>query len=227
MWGINIAGTNTHKDPDNYYKSIREIYYNKSFFEKHSTKSEHRWVIASILAHEIGHHVLKHDPDFLKESNRDPEIELAADRYSGEMLGLMGADKEQSQKALHIIDLEHTMTNPSKFQRLAAVEEGHTLGKNNTCINNGNCQIRHVSDNFQGTVMHLIPVGDFKMGSQNGDADETPIHTAKFHEPFWLDRTEVTRRAYQDCIDDKICSSTQSNLASTENNQPINMIPWG
>jgi iron(II)-dependent oxidoreductase len=44
--------------------------------------------------------------------------------------------------------------------------------------------------------MVLVPAGCFMMGSNNGDADEQPVHQQCFEKPFWIDLTEVTNEQY-------------------------------
>lgn len=108
-----------------------------------------------------------------------------------------------------------------------------------------------VERDFDGVTMVLVPAGSFEMGStpeeidsgfemcqqaadnnaecqrrwfedeaQNGDNTQT------FNEPFWIDRTEVTRAQYQVCIDAGICEKTPDSDFSTENDQPINRVTW-
>lgn len=48
--------------------------------------------------------------------------------------------------------------------------------------------------------MVYIPGGEIKMGSEAGEVDEKPIHTATVG-PFFLDSTEVTNEQYQKFID--------------------------
>ena len=38
-----------------------------------------------------------------------------------------------------------------------------------------------------------VPAGSFEMGSNNGDADEKPVHTVRISQGFWMGRTEVTQ----------------------------------
>lgn len=46
-----------------------------------------------------------------------------------------------------------------------------------------------------GMEMVYIPAGKFEMGSESGNADQTPIHTVQLN-GFWLDRTEVTNEMF-------------------------------
>lgn len=50
-----------------------------------------------------------------------------------------------------------------------------------------------------------VPGGWFVMGQDRiGEKDEQPMHRV-FVQPFLLDRTEVTNRAYYQCVDAKVC----------------------
>ena len=83
-----------------------------------------------------------------------------------------------------------------------------------------------VERDFNGTTMVLVPVGSFMMGSGNGGSDEKPVHTQRFGNPFWIDKTEVTRSAYESCVSVGVCTSTPDNGRSTTANQPINRVTW-
>lgn len=74
--------------------------------------------------------------------------------------------------------------------------------------------------------MVLIPTGCFWMGSELDDADERPAHKQCFDEPFWIDKTEVTRAKYQNCINAGVCTETPDNEYSIHNTQPINRVTW-
>ena len=96
---------------------------------------------------------------------------------------------------------------------------------------------------FNGTAMVLVPAGSFEMGSSEeqidfalelcGDSckrewfeDEAPTSIQRFDNPFWIDKTEVTRGAYKDCVFAGECTSTPDNQYSTTENQPINQVTW-
>ena len=83
-----------------------------------------------------------------------------------------------------------------------------------------------VEKDFNGTIMVLVPAGSFMMGSENGDPDEKPVHIQKFDNPFWIDKTEVTRGAYKKCVSARKCEVQPSNKYSEKSNQPINHIDW-
>jgi formylglycine-generating enzyme required for sulfatase activity len=55
------------------------------------------------------------------------------------------------------------------------------------------------------TMVH-IPAGKFRMGSENGEADEGPVHIV-YLDAFWMDRTEVTNAMYALCVEAGPCKS--------------------
>jgi len=52
-----------------------------------------------------------------------------------------------------------------------------------------------------GMVMIYVPAGEFTMGSDNGDADERPVHKVNL-DGFWIDQTEVTNAQFAKFIDE-------------------------
>lgn len=74
--------------------------------------------------------------------------------------------------------------------------------------------------------MVLVPAGCFMMGSEDGDDDESPVHEQCFGQPFWIDRTEITRAMYQQCVDAGVCSETRDSNYSSRAEQPINRVTW-
>jgi formylglycine-generating enzyme required for sulfatase activity len=52
-----------------------------------------------------------------------------------------------------------------------------------------------------GMVLVYVPAGEFSMGSDNGNSDETPVHKVTL-DAFWIDQTEVTNAMYAKCVAD-------------------------
>ena len=46
-----------------------------------------------------------------------------------------------------------------------------------------------------GMKMVFVPAGEFTMGSENAETNETPAHTV-FLDAYWIDQTEVTNRMF-------------------------------
>jgi formylglycine-generating enzyme required for sulfatase activity len=61
--------------------------------------------------------------------------------------------------------------------------------------------------------MVYVPAGDFLMGSTDADpdakGDEKPQHVV-YLDAFWIDQTEVTNRAYADCVQTGACTPPSS-----------------
>jgi len=79
------------------HKKGRYISYNPDFMRRVNDKTNTDWAAVSVLAHEIGHHLLGHT---LRPGAMTPGDELAADRYSGFVLQRMGATKEETIAAI-------------------------------------------------------------------------------------------------------------------------------
>jgi formylglycine-generating enzyme required for sulfatase activity len=109
---------------------------------------------------------------------------------------------------------------------------------------------RYAMTDARGVEMLLVPAGRFLMGSSDPQIDaavalcnqaaadegaecqrtwyddETPQHRQEIAVPFYIDRTEVTRASYQDCIDAGNCTETPDSEFSTQPDQPINRVTW-
>lgn len=55
-----------------------------------------------------------------------------------------------------------------------------------------------------GSRMLFVPGGPFRMGSEEGEADEQPSRIVRLN-PFYIDETEVTNGAYLQCVRDGTC----------------------
>ena len=84
---------------------------------------------------------------------------------------------------------------------------------------------RTFTANSVTTIMLQVPAGEFKMGSKYRGSDEAP-HSQSFDDEFWIDKTEVTRGAYEVCVAAGECTSTRNNKYSTMSDQPINKVTW-
>lgn len=80
--------------------------------------------------------------------------------------------------------------------------------------------------------MLLVPGGKFTMGSDTiGEGDERPAHEVTIA-PFWLDRTEVTQAAYDECVAAKACTPPDGAILATFGglfrgpNKPVVGVSW-
>lgn len=54
--------------------------------------------------------------------------------------------------------------------------------------------------NSIGMELVYVPPGDFMMGSDNGDADEKPVHRVTISQGFWMGKYEVTQSQYEGVV---------------------------
>jgi hypothetical protein len=104
------------------YQGQRYILYNPSFINQLDNSANNNWASISVLAHEIGHHILGHTLD-----GRGSQIpkELEADEFSGLVLKRMGATLQQAQLAMQLISPDYaSATHPGKNDRLTAIAKG-------------------------------------------------------------------------------------------------------
>ena len=108
-------------------KGIRYIIYDKEFMKEIDSNINY-WFNMWVLSHEVGHHINGHvlAPDISKQDRRWEELE--ADKFSGFVLGKLGATLSQASEALN--KLEHPEEDnlyskyPSKSKRMDAVNQG-------------------------------------------------------------------------------------------------------
>jgi formylglycine-generating enzyme required for sulfatase activity len=79
--------------------------------------------------------------------------------------------------------------------------------------------------------MLLVPEGDFIMGAdEGGQEDEHPAHTVTLP-AFWLDRTEVTNAAWNECVAASACRPKSDVVRRAHPDfeapsQPVSGISW-
>ena len=86
----------------------------------------------------------------------------------------------------------------------------------------------------KGETLVYVPAGEFTMGSDTGDSDDTPVHTV-YLDAFWIDQTEVTNKQYQACVDAGTCEPPSSTSSYTHpsyygnsefDNYPVIYVNW-
>ena len=55
-----------------------------------------------------------------------------------------------------------------------------------------------------GATLVYVPEGEFIMGSDDGKADEQPVHKV-YLDAFWIGETEVTNKQYEACVNQGTC----------------------
>jgi formylglycine-generating enzyme required for sulfatase activity len=88
------------------------------------------------------------------------------------------------------------------------------------------------SDGGAADGMLLVAGGTFTMGSEGGgEGDEHPAHPVTVA-AFWLDRTEVTQHAYDECVVAKACPPPDAAILATFQglfkgpNKPVVGVSW-
>jgi tetratricopeptide (TPR) repeat protein len=101
----------------------RYILYNTTFLENFKRDAQTQWAAYCVLAHEIGHHLNNHD--FTEtDAKKRKLLELAADRFAGNILQKMGATLAEAQAGVNTFSLDETKTHPPKSARLEAIAVG-------------------------------------------------------------------------------------------------------
>lgn len=78
-----------------------------------------------------------------------------------------------------------------------------------------------VEQDFEGVTMVLVPAGCFMMGSDDGEADVSPVHQQCFDQPFWIDKYEVTQTQFRGL------GGIQANAPGFSGaNRPVERITW-
>ena len=104
------------------YGGKRYVLYNPNFINELDRRTGTEWASISVLAHEVGHHLLGHT---VTGQSSNPAIELEADEFSGYALRRMGASLEDAEATMKLIASENaSATHPGKASRLSAIEKG-------------------------------------------------------------------------------------------------------
>jgi formylglycine-generating enzyme len=112
-----------------------------------------------------------------------------------------------------------------------------------------NAEWEPVVQKFDGVEMVLVPPGNFTMGSTyqeinlyfrmctEADSEdrcnrwtftpERPTNDQEFTEPFWIDRTEVSRAMYAECMAAGACTEPPGwDYYEVEDDHPVTRIIW-
>jgi formylglycine-generating enzyme required for sulfatase activity len=85
-----------------------------------------------------------------------------------------------------------------------------------------------------GVEMVLIPAGKFRMGSDEGEADEQPAHVVDL-DAYYIDKYEVTNAHYKNCVLEGYCQPPQNTISYTRssyyensefNQYPVIYVDW-
>ncbi len=84
-----------------------------------------------------------------------------------------------------------------------------------------------------GSRMIFVPSGLFRMGTEDGEADEEPSHLVRL-DAYFMDETEVTNGQYALCVEDGVCAPPPPNDDyygeyygnSAFDNYPVIFVDW-
>ena len=74
--------------------------------------------------------------------------------------------------------------------------------------------------NSVGIKFKLIPAGTFMMGSEDGEANETPVHGVRITKPFYMAVTEVTNAEWRRVTGEEPPSQWK------DDDRPVEMVAW-
>ncbi len=118
------------------YGNKRYILYSQNFVSQVNQSTGTKWAAASILAHEIGHHLNGHT---LENGGSRPPSELEADEFSGFVMRKMGATLQEAQAAMNLIaDKRGSSTHPPRSARLEAIAVGWQMAGEQGASTGGN-----------------------------------------------------------------------------------------
>lgn len=75
-----------------------------------------------------------------------------------------------------------------------------------------------------GMTMVYVPAGEFLMGSNDGEDDQTPVHEV-YLDAFWMDETEVTASQFQQFMEEENRSVIPYPIFAGDNH-PVARIDW-
>jgi tetratricopeptide (TPR) repeat protein len=100
----------------------RFIQFDRDFLESYQKKTNNRWFVFGVVAHEMGHHLNGHSLDGIGSR---PNKELEADEFAGFIMQKMGAPLKDAQHVFSFLnDTEGPPTHPIKKLRYEAVKRG-------------------------------------------------------------------------------------------------------
>ena len=102
--------------------NARWIVYDNDFLEDIDAFTKTKWASISIMAHEVGHHYYNH---VVSNTGSTIPKELEADAFSGYIMAMLGASKEQSIAAISAIASDRaSSTHPGKTDPVNAISQG-------------------------------------------------------------------------------------------------------
>jgi hypothetical protein len=158
------------------HRKKRYIRYNPDFMNRIIDSTYTDWAAWSVLAHEIGHHLLGHTVEKFQFSH---ENELTADHFSGFILHKMGANLEEAIACINKEgNLHGTKSHPPLEKRREAIVEGwkqsEYLAQNDVCVSS----LNYLKNNYLNeTFTHTLKF--------NGDLNSYYVN--EIYQIIWYD----------------------------------------
>lgn len=100
----------------------RFIQFDKAFLETFQKRTNNRWFVFGVLAHEIGHHLNGHT---LEGVGSRPNKEIEADEFAGFVMKKLGATLQEAQGVFSFLNAtDGPPTHPVRAKRYAAIKRG-------------------------------------------------------------------------------------------------------
>ena len=100
----------------------RFIQFDKAFLEAFQKRTNNRWFVFGVLAHEIGHHLNGHT---LEGVGSRPNKEIEADEFAGFVMKKLGATLTEAQGIFSFLNAtDGPPTHPVRAKRYAAIKRG-------------------------------------------------------------------------------------------------------
>lgn len=100
----------------------RFIQFDRQFLESFQKKTNNKWFVTGVLAHELGHHFNGHSLDGIGSR---PDKEIEADEFAGFIIQKLGAKETEAASIFSFLnETDGPPTHPVKSKRYAAVSRG-------------------------------------------------------------------------------------------------------
>ncbi len=104
----------------------RFIQFDKAFLQAFEKRTNNRWFVFGVLAHEIGHHLNGHS---LEGVGSRPNKEIEADEFAGFIMKKLGATLAEAQGIFSFLNnTDGPPTHPVKAKRYQAIKRGWDKG---------------------------------------------------------------------------------------------------
>ena len=108
----------------------RFIQFDRQFLENFQKRTNNKWFVTGVLAHELGHHFNGHSLDGIGSR---PDKEIEADEFAGFILQKLGAKENEAESIFSFLnETDGPPTHPIKSKRYAAVSRGWNSAAGNS-----------------------------------------------------------------------------------------------